>query len=74
MSQDVMLHVAESLNPEQRQVLLRHLEQRFGVPAPSHVSEKPHLLFCPADPAKAPPHAVLSAVRAQGYHAHLVDL
>ncbi|NEV64042.1 hypothetical protein [Thiorhodococcus minor] len=74
MSRDVMLHIEELLDSEARQALLDHLEQRLGLEAPPHASDKPHLLFCAADPQKAPRHLVLKAVKEQGYQARLVDL
>ncbi len=74
MSSDLMLHIQETLTEDERGALLAHLERRLGVGSASHRSGKPHLLFCAADPDKAPPHRLLAAVREQGYHARLVDL
>ena len=74
MSGDVMLHIKQALNAGQRQSLLKHLENRLRIAGDVHPSGKPHLLFVPVDPAKAPPHSVLAAVRERGYDARLVDL
>jgi hypothetical protein len=74
MSGDVMLHVKQTLDAEQRRSLLAYLNDRLGTARDAHDSVKPHLLFVSIDPAKAPPHAVLDAVRQRGYDARLVDL
>ncbi len=74
MSQDLMLHVSEILDSEARRSLLAYLDEQLGVGVAALNSSKPHLLFFPADISKAPPHAVLEAVRRKGYHARLVDL
>ncbi|MCG6941425.1 MAG: hypothetical protein LJE69_09250 [Thiohalocapsa sp.] len=74
MSRDLLLHIQEPLDADARRALLAHLERSLGLTAPSHVSAKPHLLFCPADADRVPPHVVLQAVRERGYHARLVDL
>ena len=74
MAQDVMLHVSEILDSEARRSLLAYLDEQLGIGAAALNSSKPHLLFFPAGISKAPPHAVLEAVRRKGYHARLVDL
>lgn len=74
MSSDVMLHIKQTLSAEQRRSLLEHLKDRLRIAGDVHTSGKPHLLFVPVDPAKAPPHSVLAAVREHGYDARLVDL
>jgi hypothetical protein len=68
-----MLRIKQTLSSEQRRSLLEHLEDRLHVAGDVRASGKPHLLFVPVDPAKASPHAVLAAVREQGYDARLVD-
>ena len=74
MSGDVMLHVKQTLDAEQRRSLVAYLDDRLGIGWDAHDSIKPHLLFVSTDPEKAPPHAVLDAVRQCGYDARLVDL
>jgi hypothetical protein len=74
MTRDILLHIDETLEPPQQQVLRSGLAEQFGITPRAHNSSKPHLLFLPCDPLKAPPHAVLEAVRQAGYHAQLVDL
>ena len=74
MTHDILLHIDETLDPQQQLELLNGLAEQFGIDARAHDSSKPHLLFLPSDPRKAPPHAVLEAVRQSGYHAQLVDL
>ncbi len=74
MSQDVMVHISETLDSRSRRALLAYLDEHMGVGVAALESNKPHLLFLPADISKAPPHIVLEAVRKKGYHARLVDL
>jgi hypothetical protein len=74
MSSDVMLHVKQTLDTEQRRSLLAYLTDRLGIARDAHDSVMPHLLFVSIDPAKAPPNAVVDAVGAYGYDARLVDL
>jgi hypothetical protein len=74
MSRDLMLHLSEGLDEGERRRLLAYLDDRLGGGVDALDSRKPHLLFVPTDPEKAPPHAVLEAVRQRGYHARLVDL
>lgn len=74
MSHDILMHIDETLDTRQQQALRNTLAEQFGIDPRSHDSSKPHLLFLPSDPHKAPPHAVLEAVRQNGYHAQLVDL
>lgn len=71
---DVMLHLKQPLDPEQRRSLLVGVRDRLGIVGDAHHSGKPHLLFVPVDARLAPPHAVLALVREQGYEATLVDL
>lgn len=74
MKHDIMLHIEETLDEQQRETLRALLAQRFGIEPHAHDSSKPHLLFLPSDPLKAAPHDVLRAVQEAGYHARLVDL
>ena len=74
MSQDVMLHISETLDTKERHALRAYLDEYLGVGVAARESRKPHLLFLPADISKAPPHTVLEAVQKKGYHAKLVDL
>lgn len=74
MTRDILLHIDETLDAQQKTALRHELARRFAIDAAAHDSDKPHLLFLPSDPRKAPPHAVLEAVRRAGYHAQLVDL
>ncbi|MFO7592844.1 MAG: hypothetical protein R6X15_02210 [Pseudomonadota bacterium] len=74
MTHDILLHIDETLDHQQQQKLRTALAEQFGIDARAHDSSKPHLLFLPSDPRKAPPHAVLEAVRQNGFRAQLVDL
>jgi hypothetical protein len=74
MIHDVLIHTQQALNEGQRQTLLKSLGDQLGISLGVHHSDKPHLVFVPTDPQKAPPHTVLQAVREQGYQAVLVDL
>ena len=74
MPSDVMLHIKQTLNAEQRRSLIEHLKDRLRIADDVHVSGKSHLQFVPVDLAKASQHAVPAAVRGRGYDARLVEL
>lgn len=74
MTGDVMLHFKEALDAETKQRLATTLAERLGVSTEAHHSAKPHLMFFPTDPFRSPPHRILAAVRAEGYHVRIVDL
>jgi hypothetical protein len=74
MSLNVLLHTTDALDPMRRSALNNDLVRRLGQGIELSASVKPHLLFVSADPWRAPPHALLAAMRAFGVDARLVDL
>ena len=74
MYRDVMLHVSQDLSTDALRSLGAHVDRRMGVKVKAHASSKPHLFFFEADLDRAPPHAIVEAVRDYGCDAKLVDL
>lgn len=69
---DIMIHVTDSLNPDQQQAIEATLREIDGVIAPSF--NKPHLLVVLYAAEKTNPAALLRTVTTAGYQAQLVGL
>ena len=69
---DIMIHVTDSLNPDQQQVIEATLREVDGVIAPRF--NKPHLLVVLYSAEKTNPAALLRTVTTAGYRAQLVGL
>lgn len=69
---DIMIHVTDSLNPDQQQAIEATLREVDGVIAPRF--NKLHLLVVLYSAEKTNPAALLRAVTTAGYRAQLVGL
>ncbi|MDQ1316079.1 MAG: hypothetical protein QG662_2188 [Pseudomonadota bacterium] len=66
---DVVLHVNETLDPEERYDLEEKMRALDGVIAPRFNDSKPHLMIIAYDPDSIQSGDLLNEVRRQGYHA-----
>ena len=71
---DVLLHIDETLPPEQLKTLESHLYKMGGVLRASNRDDKPNLIQVIYDPGKVQSHDVLVKVRSEGIHAELIGL
>ena len=69
---DVVLHVDETLPPDQLETLENHLYKIGGVLSATNRDDKPHLIQVVYDPGKVQSHDILVKVRSEGLHAELV--
>jgi hypothetical protein len=67
---DILIHVNESLNIQQRQSLEEAMREVEGVVAPRFNVE--HLLLVAFNPAITSPSTLLSKVKSFGYQAQLI--
>ena len=71
---DVVLHIDETLPPDQLETLEGHLYKIGGVLSATNRDDKPHLIRVVYDPGKVQSHDILFKVRSEGLHAELVGL
>jgi hypothetical protein len=66
---DVVIHVNEALDAQERHDLEAQMREIDGVIAPRFNDQKTHLMIVAYDPDHTSTIALLDAVRGQGYHA-----
>ena len=71
---DFVLHIDETLPPDQLKTIENHLTQMGGVLTASNRDDKPHLILVTYDPEKVNSHDILVKVENEGIHAELVGL
>jgi len=71
---DFVLHIDETLPPDQLRTIENHLMQMGGVLTASNRDDKPHLILVTYDPEKVNSHDILVKVENEGIHAELVGL
>ena len=69
---DIIIHVDESINNLEEEVLLGELRKVEGVMTPGF--NRPHLMLVTYDPEKVNSYELLSTVRSEGYHAQLIGI
>ena len=69
---DALLHIDETLENWQYDVLEDHLRIQEGVIATGHSRSSPHLMFIEYDPDSAKPANFLRMVERHGYHAERI--
>lgn len=69
---DVMIHIKQTIAPEQQQVLETTMREIDGVIAPRF--NLPHMLVVLYNAEKTSSKALLNSVRGKGYQAQLVGL
>ncbi|TNF39150.1 MAG: ATP-binding protein [Gammaproteobacteria bacterium] len=71
---DVMLHIDETLNPVQQQILEKHMRNHTGVIGLGYHTDKPHLMIVEYNPDQTTPNRLLQVVAGHGLHAELIGL
>ena len=71
---DVVLHIDETLPPDQLKTLEEHLHKMGGVVSACNRDDKPHLILVTYDPEKVQSHDILVKVENEGIHAQLIGL
>lgn len=71
---DVVLHIDETLPPDQLKTLENHLHKLGGVVSACNRADQPHLVSVTYDPDHIRAHDILVKVEAEGIHAELVGL
>jgi hypothetical protein len=69
---DILIHINESLNEQQRSALEEAVRQIEGVVAPRFNPGKEHLLVVAFNPAVASTATLLTKVQSFGYNAQLI--
>ena len=71
---DIMIHIKETLNAEQRTALENEIRKVEGVVSPGFNADKPHLLLITYNTEKSSTAVLLAKTRAAGYTAQLVGM
>ena len=71
---DVMLHIDETLNPMQQEILEKDMRNQLGVIGLGYHSEKPHLMIVEFNPDDTTPARLLQVANNHGLHAELIGL
>ena len=71
---DVVLHIDETLPPDQVKTLEKHLHRMGGVLSASNQDDKPNLILVKYDPGKVQSHDILVKVQSEGIHAQLIGM
>jgi len=71
---DILIHVNESLNHQQRHSLEDAVREVDGVVAPRFNEGTEHLLLVAFNPAVTNAKALLSKVKSYGHHAQLIGV
>ena len=71
---DVVLHIDETLPPDQLRTLENHLHEMGGVVSACNRDDQPHLVSVTYHPDHIKAHDILKKVEAEGIHAELVGL
>lgn len=73
MTAEILMHIDENLNPEQKDNLLRSFGNRSDGMHAHFEARKPHLMFVAYDPEELCPHDLVEIAGESGVHAHLID-
>jgi len=71
---DVVIHIDETLPPDQLKTLEDHIYKIGGVVSASNRDDRPHLISVTYDSSKVQSHDILLKVQSEGIHAELVGL
>ena len=69
---DVVIHINESVDHDQRTAIADTVRAHKGVMAVSHHDEKPHLMIVEFDPDQVHAKELLQVTVDQGVHAQLI--
>ena len=71
---DVIVHIDETLKPDQLKAIEKHIHEMGGVVSACNRDDKPHLISVVYDPEAVGSHDILERVEDDGVHAELVGL
>lgn len=71
---DVLVHIDETLPPDQLKTLENHLYKMGGVWSATNRDENRNLIQVKYDPGKVQAHDILVKVESEGLHAELIGL
>lgn len=71
---DVVVHLDETLPPEEVKILEGHIHNIGGVVSACNRVDRSHLISVTYDPALVKSHDILVKIRSEGLHAELVGL
>ncbi len=71
---DVLVHIDETLPPDQLKTLENHIHGMGGVVSACNRDDRPHLISVSYDPALVKSHDILVKIQSEGIHAELVGL
>ena len=69
---DVIVHIDETLPPDQLKILEDHIYKIGGVMTAYNRDDRPHCILVTYDPERVKAHDILVKVRTEGVHAELV--
>jgi hypothetical protein len=69
---DVLVHIDETLPPDQLKTLADHIHQIGGVVSACNRDEKPHIISVVYNPERMKSHDILVEVKSEGLHAELI--
>ena len=71
---DVMLHIDEELDNDQRVQLESYMRGQEGIISLGYRADKPHLMMVGYNPECITPTDILTSVKTRGLHAELIGL
>jgi hypothetical protein len=71
---DVMLHIDETLNSKQQEVLEAQVRNQQGVVGLGYHEKQPHLMIVEYDQDKTTPQQLLHHLQDYGLHAEIVSM
>jgi len=71
---DVVVHIDETLPPDQLKILEDHIHKMGGVVSACNRDDQPHLIVVTYNPEQVKSLDILAKVQSEGVHAELVGL
>jgi len=71
---DVVVHIDETLPPDQLKILEDHIHKMGGVVSACNRDDQPHLIIVTYNPEQVKSLDILAKVQSEGVHAELVGL
>lgn len=69
---DTILHINETLESRQYDVLEQHMRMQTGVVGAGHSDDSPHLMLIAYNPEQASPIKFIHMVEREGFHAERI--
>ncbi len=71
---DVVVHIDETLPPDQLKTLEEHIYRIGGIVSACNRDDQPHLISVTYDSERVKAHDILAKIESEGIHAELVGL